>query len=94
MSAHVHTGLAGTIDVEFMGRPSEVFGQRRRVEVPGEGLELGALRRHLAESLEEEGGAVLADRSIRGGVEDTVVPDSTWVLPGQTVFFFSPYSGG
>ncbi|NUN67968.1 hypothetical protein HCU40_25515 [Pseudanabaena biceps] len=94
MSAEVQTGVAGTIVVEFMGRPSEIFGQRREVEVPDDGLELGALRRQLAESLDDEGGAVLADPFIRGGVGDAVVLDSTWVRPGQAVFFFSPYSGG
>lgn len=94
MSFQVQTGLPPTIFVEFMGRPSEIFGRRLEVEIPEQGLELGALRRRLAERFAGEGGEVLLERFIRGGVGDEIATDSVLAHPGQTVFFFSPYSGG
>lgn len=87
----VHPGI---IRVQFMGRPSDVFGSERILTVETESATLGAIRQRLAESLEDGAGDMLLDPAIRGGVEDAIAPDSARALPGQTVFFFSIVSGG
>lgn len=94
MDHQVQTGASAPLVVEFMGRPSEVFGQRLEIEIPAAGLELAALRRRLADSFAEQGGAILLQPFIRGGLGDSIAPDSAEVRPGQSVFFFSPFSGG
>lgn len=85
---------AATIRVQFMGRPSDVFGAEQQMAVDPAGEPLGAIRRRLADSLEDGLGAMLGSPAIRGGIDDQIAPDTAWVSPGQTVFFFSPVSGG
>ncbi|HRO32114.1 MAG TPA: MoaD/ThiS family protein [Brevundimonas sp.] len=82
------------IRVQFFGRPSDVFGAEQLCAAPAQGLTLGALRQRLAQSLAGEGGEILLDPSVRGGVDDQVFADSATVKPGQTVLFFSTFSGG
>lgn len=84
----------GAVQVQFMGRPSDVFGAERALSLPADGASLGVIRTRLAESLEDGAGEILLNPAVRGGVEDEIQPDSAWVLPGQTVFFFSVFSGG
>lgn len=82
------------VRVQFMGRPSDLFGPECGLDLTADGASLGDIRRRLADSLADGAGAVLLNPAIRGGVDDAVQPDSAWVRPGQTVFFFSVFSGG
>lgn len=78
----------------FLGRPSDVFGAERTLDLPPDGQSVGDLRRRLAALAGPEAGAVLLDPAVRAAVDDCIGPDSAWARPGQEVLFFSVFSGG
>lgn len=81
-----------SVEALFFGRPADVLGPRLTVDVPPEGLTLGALRRRLAETARTP--EVLLDRTVRGAIDGMTAAEANWVLPGQEVAFFSAVSGG
>ena len=82
------------VQIQFMGRPSDIFGAACELVLAPEGATLGDIRARLAESLADGAGAALLNPAIRGGIEDEVQPDSARVRPGQTVFSSPVCSGG
>lgn len=82
-----------TLCVQFYGRPSDVFGPRLEIEIPAAGLLLSDLRRQLLQS-EPEACAVFERYGVRAAVDDEIPAGDVLVRPGQTVDFFSMFSGG
>ena len=78
----------GTIEVEYCGRLSTVFGPRARLDLP-EGVDtVTALRAYL----DQDG--QLAHPSVRAVVNDAVVTDAYPVQGGDRVAFLPPVGGG
>lgn len=82
-----------TLCVQFFGRPSDIFGPRLDVEIPEDGLWLSDLRRRLLEA-EPLAGPLFAGHAVRAAVNDVIAAGDVRVRPGQTVEFFSVFSGG
>jgi molybdopterin converting factor small subunit len=82
-----------TLRVQFFGRPSDIFGSSREIEIPAAGLALSELRSLLLQS-EPEAVAVFERYGVRAAVDNQIASGDVLVTPGQTVEFFSMFSGG
>lgn len=82
-----------TLRVHFYGRPSDIFGTRREVDIPPDGVLLSDLRRRLCDA-EPMAEALFADHAVRAAVDEVIVAGDVRVRPGQSVEFFSVFSGG
>lgn len=76
----------------FFGSLTDLFGRERVVDLPPDGVSLGALRRLVASGPAET--AALEKPGIRAAVDQRVAGDEEMVRPRQEVAFFSPVSGG
>jgi len=79
--------------VQFFGRPSDIFGSSREVEIPVAGLPLSELRRLLLQS-EPDAVDVFDRYGVRASVDNQIVSGDVLITPGQSVEFFSMFSGG
>ena len=82
-----------TLRVQFFGRPSDIFGSSREVDIPPTGLPLSELRRLLVQS-EPDAVDVFERYGVRAAVDNQIVNGDVLVMPGQSVEFFSMFSGG
>lgn len=82
-----------TLRVQFFGRPSDIFGSSLEIEIPPAGLPLSQLRSLLLQS-EPEAVAVFERYGVRAAVDNQIVSGDVLVTPGQSVEFFSMFSGG
>lgn len=82
-----------TLRVQFFGRPSDLFGPRLDIEIPADGLPLSELRRLLVKS-EPQASDLFERHAVRVAVDDVISAEDVVVRPGQTVEFFSLFSGG
>lgn len=81
------------LKVSFFGRPSDVFGKTTIVDIPSEGLTLGALRQLLEEIRGPEAAGALGSH-VRAIVNDEITGADLHVKPGQDIAFISAVSGG
>ena len=79
--------------IGFFGRLAERIGREVDLDLPADDCSVAALRHHLARHF-PAAAADLASGSTRACVDETIVPDSHIVRPGQKVEFFPPLSGG
>jgi molybdopterin synthase sulfur carrier subunit len=79
--------------IGFFGRLGERIGREVDLDLPAEACSVAELRLHLAQQF-PAASADLASGSLRACVDETIVPDSHIVRPGQKVEFFPPLSGG
>jgi molybdopterin synthase sulfur carrier subunit len=79
------------MQIEFYGRIAASFGGAAQVEIPEAGLPVSGLKALLASRFNVD--AVL-HRTVRAAVNNEFVPESHVVVPGDTVEFLSPVSGG
>ena len=79
--------------IGFFGRLGERIGREVDLDLPADTCSVAALRLHLAQ-LFPVAAADLASGSLRACVDETIVPDTHIVRPGQKVEFFPPLSGG
>lgn len=79
--------------VNFYGRPSDIFGPQRDIEAPADGIWLSDLRRRLCEA-EPMAQALFDGHGVRAAVDEVIVAGDVRVRPGQSVEFFSLFSGG
>lgn len=82
-----------TLRVQFFGRPSDIFGPGMDIEIPAAGVPLSELRRLLVQS-EPQASAVFERYGVRAAVDAEISAEDVLVRPGQTVEFFSMFSGG
>lgn len=82
-----------TLRVQFFGRPSDIFGSSMEVEIPAAGLPLSELRSLLLQS-EPEATEVFERYGVRVAIDNQITSGDVLVRPGQTVEFFSLFSGG
>lgn len=79
------------MQIEFHGRIAAPFGGAANVEVSMSGLPVSGLRALLASQYNVD---AILHRTVRAAVNDEVVTEDYLVLPGDTVEFMSPVSGG
>jgi molybdopterin converting factor small subunit len=77
--------------VLFFGRPADVLGRSREIDLPDDAT-VGGVRRALAEA--DPAAAVLLEPSIRASVDRQITDDRASVAPTSEVAFFSAFSGG
>lgn len=77
--------------VLFFGRPADVLGRSREINLPDDAT-IGGVRRALAEA--DPAAAVLLEPSIRASVDRQITDDLTVVTNSSEVDFFSTFSGG
>lgn len=77
--------------IHFYGRLADSIGRDIEVELP-ESISVADLRQRLA--IEHPRAANVLGHRVRACVGDAIVPDSHIVLPGDSVEFFPPVSGG
>lgn len=82
-----------TLRIQFYGRPSDIFGPRREVDIPPDGVLLSDLRRRLFQA-EPVAEALFADHAVRAAVDEVIIAGDVRIRPGQSVEFFSVFSGG
>ena len=81
------------MDVLLYGRLGQQAGRQISVDVPAGGCAVTELRERIADQhprLREE----IFRQRVRACVNDEIVADGFFVMPGQTVEFFPPVSGG
>ena len=83
----------GMIRIIYFGRPAEVLGPGRSLDLPKGGATVGDLRRMLA-ATDPLAAAVLLRPDVRASLDAVVVPEDTPVRDGQEVAYFSIWSGG
>ena len=77
-----------SIEVEYCGRLSDVFGARARVDLPEGVATVSSLRAHL------DSDGQLLHPSVRAVVNDAVVPETHPVRNGDRVAFLPLVGGG
>lgn len=80
------------IRIFLLGDLGARFGREHRLEF-SEGLTAGEVRHRLIERIEGSAAALSAS-GVRIAVDQTVVPDSTCLAPGQEVALLPVFSGG
>ena len=77
--------------VLFFGRPADVLGRSREIDLPADAT-VGGVRRALAEA--DPAAALLLAPSIRASVDRQITDDRAGVTQASEVAFFSAFSGG
>ena len=79
--------------IGFFGKLGERIGREVDLDLPGGACSVAALRLHLAQHFPAAADD-LESGLLRACVDETIVPASHIVRPGQKVEFFPPLSGG
>jgi molybdopterin converting factor small subunit len=77
--------------IHFYGRISDEMGSMREIDIPEQGLTVGALR----EILNAQSDTMdIQSATIRVSINDEIVPDTAQIQPHDDVSIMSPFSGG
>lgn len=77
--------------VLFFGRPADVLGRSREIDLPADAT-VGGVRRAVAET--DPAASLLLEPSIRASVDRQITDDRAQVSETSEVAFFSAFSGG
>lgn len=81
-----------SVRVDFYGRLAAIAGRSVQIDLT-EGMTIASLRALIASQRPEYCG-LLPWPSVRALVDDRLAEESMWVVPGSSVGFFPPVSGG